>query len=83
MSAINTDRWHPYIFDTWHSFQVFSNMPLAYFQVTHITSLSTTHQHGDIWPPCQIILQEVLLFNIKSSTPPQRTLLVDPKVGGE
>ena len=42
-----------------------------------------THQHGDIWPPCQIILQEVLLFSAKSSAPPQSTLLADPKVGGQ
>jgi hypothetical protein len=31
VATVNTDRWHPYGFDTWHSFQAFSDMPLAYF----------------------------------------------------
>jgi hypothetical protein len=80
-TLISHDTWHPSGADTWHSFQAFSDVSSAYFRVTHVTPPSVTHQHSDIRPPRQIILQEVLLFSAKRSTPPQSTVLIDPKVG--
>jgi hypothetical protein len=61
--ASGTDMWHPSSTDTWHSFQVILDMLSTYFQVTHVTSLSTTYQHGDVQastsdhPPRDVIVQ--------------------------